>query len=515
MMTKKNTVLERIFQLKEEDYIKRFGKFFTTEKNFYFYDTGTSKVLMIDENIYNAFIKIMNEPLLTYESFVESLSKEEMDSVEEFCEAIEECHIFGAKKLERLHTELHCERLEEQLDKNLHQITLELTGACNLRCGYCIYNENYDGNRNFHTRNMSKEVAFKAIDYLEEHGSGDVAVTFYGGEPLLQFDLIKECVEYSKKVVKKQKLNFSLTTNLTLMTEEKAKYFAGVDNFAIVCSLDGPEEVQNSYRKFANGKGTFADAIKGLEILVKAYGEKAKERLSVNTVFAPPYTYEKLESIRQFFSGLEWLPDDFNVDITYVGEGTVDDSSNIEELMKDPEYLTEQGTFNPLFLWSKKRFAAGCTDYISMNGIEEMLLRVHKRNIYEKPEGVYPFNACCVPGARRLYISTEGDLYVCEKIGASPKIGTVFKGIDINAVRKNYIDDYADDSSKHCSGCWAIRLCQRCYIESYNKEGYQNEGLAVKCKELRDYIERELTYYHQLMEDCPERLDYLNQITIS
>ena len=53
MMTKKNTVLERIFQLKEEDYIKRFGKFFTTEKNFYFYDTGTSKVLMIDENIYN------------------------------------------------------------------------------------------------------------------------------------------------------------------------------------------------------------------------------------------------------------------------------------------------------------------------------------------------------------------------------------------------------------------------------------------------------------------------------
>ena len=81
------------------------------------------------------------------------------------------------------------------------------------------------------------------------------------------------------------------------MTEEKAKYFAGVDNFAIVCSLDGPEEVQNSYRKFANGKGTFADAIKGLEILVKAYGEKAKERLSVNTVFAPPYTYEKLETM--------------------------------------------------------------------------------------------------------------------------------------------------------------------------------------------------------------------------
>lgn len=514
-MLRNEVEFNRIIAICEDDDITRFGKLFKTHGGFYFYDTGTSKVIMIDEDTYEMVSEVMQEGIIDKAEYLALKTPERIILLDEFLDCVKEESLLRAFKQERLTGRMHNEELENQIGNNIKQLILEVTGICNLRCGYCIYNDGYEGNRNFNTKIMSREIAFKGIDYLAEHGGEEVAVTFYGGEPLLQFELVKECIEYAKETISGKKLSYSLTSNLTLMTEERAAYFSSVDNMSIVCSIDGPEEIHDSYRKYPNGQGSFEHALKGLKNIVTAFGDKASKNISINIVFAPPYTYEKLERINTFFENLQWLPKDIRIDITYATEGSVDEKSSIEELLGDKRYLTEQGTFNPLYLWGKEKFLKKESSIISKSGIEAMLLKIHKRDIYKYPIPAYPFNACCVPGARRLYITTEGEMLVCERIGSSPNIGNVFEGINIEKIKKHYIDDYSRYSSEECKNCWAIRLCERCYTGNYNSEGFSNNNLHEQCEETRRYVERELSLYHEMMEKDPEDLNYLNDIEIS
>ena len=492
--------------------LHRFGKLFKTKQGFYFYDTGTSKVIKMDEKAYLLFSKIIDDENVI--DFI-SMNETERDSLVELLDAIEKNSLLRAFELNKLGNILHDERLEEQLNGNVNQIILEVTGKCNLRCRYCIYNESYDENRGFNDKVMNAETAYKAVDYLNEHGRNEVAVTFYGGEPLLQYELVKNVILYSQERIKDKKLSYSLTTNLTLMTKEKADFLASIEGMSIVCSLDGPEDVHNAYRVFQGGTGSYDKAIQGLKILLESFGNKAASSISINAVFAPPYTYEKLIEINSFFTECEWIPDNLRIEITYAAEGSVDDKECIRALKKDDSYLTEQNTFNPLYLWSKNEFMKGQTGGITQSGISNMLIRIHKRNIYSEPVEIYPFNACCVPGVRRIYVNTDGEFFVCERIGNSPSIGNVTQGIDVEAVRRHYVKDYSDASSENCKNCWAIRLCDRCYVGNYSNTGYKNDNLNKSCDEMRDYVERELFLYHEILERDPQKLAYLNEIIVS
>ena len=369
---------------------------------------------------------------------------------------------------------------------------LELTGRCNLRCGYCVYNEGYEVTRNFHNKDMSKEVAKAAIDYTKEHASDDIAITFYGGESLVKFDLLKWSIEYAKEVMKdKKQLKFSFITNLTLVTEEIANYLATVDNLSIVGSLDGPKDIQNSYRKYVGGRGTFDDAIRGLRYLVEALKKNPTNNIAINSVFTPPYTYEKLDEINEFFNSLEWLPKSTDIQIGYANEGSVDDKEHLLNLARDERYIEDGRLVNTIWAWENRKFK----EYRDFNekdkedvGVIEVfkeLSFIHNRSILREPNDVYFFNGCCVPGSRRLYIDTKGDFYICERIGEYPSIGNIFNGIDFKSLKENYINGYEEKSLKECSKCWAIRLCGVCYCGSYNKNGFNLESKNMICESNR------------------------------
>ena len=93
-------------------------------------------------------------------------------------------------------------------------------------------------------------------------------ITFYGGEPLLNFNLLKQCIEYVKSLNLSNTIMYSMTTNLTLMTKEIADYLAGVPNFTVVCSIDGNKELHDEHRKGPDGCGSFERAMEGLKIFV-------------------------------------------------------------------------------------------------------------------------------------------------------------------------------------------------------------------------------------------------------
>ena len=79
--------------------------------------------------------------------------------------------------------------------------------------------------------------------------------------------------------------------------------------------------------------------------------------------------------------------------------------------------------------------------------------------------------ACCVPAVRKLYVHTDGELSICERIGSSPSVGTISTGVNKEVVLKKYIDDYLAASKPLCENCWAYNICPMCYSECYSQNG--------------------------------------------
>lgn len=512
--------IERLYNLKIKNEIFRLGKLFNTNINRYYYDVGTGKVLNLDDGTYKIlqylFDKNDHRTLIDFNNSLDKFLKEE---ILEFENVIEKENLFLAPKLKKLETSFHNERLEELVDKDLHQIILELTGTCNLRCSYCLYNEQSDLSRNFNNRMMSKEVAKAAIDYINKHSNNKkIGITFYGGEPLIQFDLLKWCIEYAQKTIKNKEVTFSLTTNLTLVTKEIAEYLATVDNLSILGSLDGPEQVHNQYRKYINGKGSFDDSIRGFRHLVEAFDKNSKNTLGINAVFAPPYTYEKIELINNFFNSEEYFTKDKKIRLEYVGGDAINDIDHIKELMKNTDYLDNNGNFiDSLSYWGENQFKifngeSEKFDNICMYTLSRKLYSIHSRAISRKPMERYPFNGCCVPCSRKIYIDTQGKFYICEKIGNSPSVGDVYSGVNMEKLKKYYINDYSEKSTEDCSKCWAIRFCKHCYAPIYNEEGLDINSKKMLCDSMRFQVEKEFILYHSILEKKPEKLRFLNDI---
>lgn len=503
-------------KVKQYGGMERLGRIFHTPKQAYFYDSGTGKVECLNES---------------EERFFEWLfERKEQDGYEQWCDynsgmtaadmlietknAIQKENLLMSPFPMTMISPRHQVHLKQELDQNLRLITLELTERCNLRCGYCIYNEGFQENRNFSDYDMSEATAMKAIQYLAGHSGQDVAVTFYGGEPLLKLELLKTCVEYSKEVMCGKNLTFSMTSNMTLMTRELAEYFYGIDHFYLLASLDGPEEIHNSYRKYADGRGSFADTLRGLKILTEVFGDAFASRVSLSMVFTPPYTYERVEKIRDFYEHLSWLPRDTEKLLSYPENGSVQykiedaDGVSVEE-EQDKEYV------DTLYKWSAKNMEnnlQGGRGMFTKKVLDDILLKVHKRPLVNKPSTVYGLNGCCIPGTRRLYVTAGGDYKACEHVGVSPLIGNVEQGLNYEDIKRQYVDEYIRESEKLCSECWANMLCGVCYAKTYALDGINMEKKNFECDMSKHVAEQGLVSYHTILEENPSALQYLNDI---
>lgn len=512
----KNELL-RILDLVNTKEINRMGKLFNTDLNNYFYDTGTGKVIVIDDEIYY----IINLWFTLEKTNLKDFLSNKYLKLESLAEILDICldqNLFAAKKLKTFYSPYNDPKVKDKLDTKFEQLILELTGRCNLRCGYCIYNESFDGNRNFNNEDMTEEVALKAIDYFFEHCDEKMSITFYGGEPLVKFELLKKLIEYSLKKNQefKKQVRFGFTTNLTLMTKEIAEYLASVPKLNVLCSMDGPEVIHNSYRKYVNGKGTFNEAMNGLQILCEAFKKSEGNGISINAVLTPPYSYDKFDEVHEFFTNLDFLPDNASVRVSYAIEKTIDDDEVYEKQIKNPKYKgSNYNDINPLWKWKTMKIKQQKkinVDDITGEGFGTMLNALSNRQISDKPNDIYHLNACCLPGVRRLYVNTHGEFLPCEKIGVCPDIGNVNDGISYEKIKKYYIDDYAKKSLEGCSNCWAVRLCGYCYAGRYDKNGLKFS--EKECIAMRNITERKLSYYHEIIETDKDLMNVINETDI-
>lgn len=214
--------MEHLLTLVERQKQYRTGVVFPSRMNNYFYDAGTGKILRLQDEEYR-LLKAIFSPQATVKTVMQAFSEEAPDKVEAFLRNTAQMNLLRMPPLETLCCDYH-EDICQQIDHNLAQLILEVTQRCNFRCKYCIYNSSYEGNHDFSAANMSWDTAKQAIDYLFAHSAErkNIYLTFYGGEPLLQFDLIKQATLYAQNLATQESRNlyFNLTTNLSLMTAE-------------------------------------------------------------------------------------------------------------------------------------------------------------------------------------------------------------------------------------------------------------------------------------------------------
>ena len=228
---------------------KPFCKLLKNPAGCFMYDVNTNKLIRISEKTYRV-LQIMetNDTKLHMPEIV-SLQKNGflkpncLSRIEKYSEKV----------------------ISFSLNFNVNSLLLQVTRNCNMRCNYCFYSGLYKNIRTHQDKTMSIDTCKKTIDFFFEKAkcSPSVNIGFYGGEPLLNFNVIKEAIEHIKRQYGNKKVYYSITTNGTLLTDEMVAFFIN-HNFKITISIDGPAEIHNHNRVFADGRGTYESVINNL-----------------------------------------------------------------------------------------------------------------------------------------------------------------------------------------------------------------------------------------------------------
>lgn len=359
-------------------------------------------------------------------------------------------------------------------------LTLSLTNKCNLNCTYCIYHDKFMETANMnHT--MSFETARKAIDHLfEESINMDrLHIGFYGGESLLEFELIKKCIDYVDEINNGVKVTYGMTTNGVLLDKQKRRYLEEHD-FAITVSLDGPKSIHDRYRRTKSGAGSFDIVINNLKEWYNENEEFVKRKIIFNSVEAPPTNIQVLDD---FFSNTPIITMYNGMESTAYFEKNVCTYSN--------EYIDRVNQRNDVE-YSEKYQNQILTSFMKYIPTK-----------FEIPEVVMP-GGTCIPIFLRWYVNSFGKYYPCERLPELEKycIGDVDNDIDYEKIIKLY-DNFISTAQKKCKDCWAVGLCGRCF-----------DSINEKCDSLLNQLENNYIYYIENIHDDKKLFDKLKTIDI-
>lgn len=515
LISQKYEKYEKMFlDLKKENRFSRLGKPFQTKNKKYFFDSGTGKVFEVKDNVYSVLNCYWHKDNFGKIFDLNISENDLLSALEEIEEAVKAQNIL-------LMPPVHAGNIKCPEITNVppNHLIIEITQRCNMRCKYCIYHEGEAGYREFGSQDISFDSIRKAIDMMDLCPDEEISITFYGGEPLLRFDLIKQAIEYSKEKLNDKKLSFGITTNATLITEEIASYLASLENYFTLISLDGPKEIHDKNRIFPNGNGSFEETIKGLKTLINFEGEKASERINYNIVLSDD-NKEYYEHIQSFFRNSGIIPENSVVNTSYVNKGSKENKYFGVGTEKEKEFTDKIKTTDTLTDWNIKEFISGNVkldknELISKETLNKRLKTIHSRLLTDQPIQSHRMNGCCTPAKRRIYVTTNGDFSICERMGPAPFIGNVDSGIDIEKIKKYYINDFINSFSKYCNECWAVHLCGLCYTNCYNQDGVNSAYRHKRCSINRCGIEGDLIRYHTLLEYDSDSISYLDDIEYS
>ncbi len=374
---------------------------------------------------------------------------------------------------------------EEILGKHrFNGLYLVISQDCNLRCKYCSAEYGRFGN-NLEIKFMTIEVAQRALDYFFDNLQENLeklTIIFMGGEPLMNFEVLKQSVEYSMKISTKP-VDFILNTNGILMDENKARWFAQNKNVSVRFSIDGTKEMHNASRIYQNGKGSYDDTIKGLQTFLKFNPEEPMIQASIS----------KGKHYKNAVKHL-WNLGAKRVIANFTGESAFLDSSDYEMGKDDLEnFMNELDAVNNEII--DNLINKGYSNWISLT--EAQIRSILSHNI----EQYY----CLCGAGRTISITSDGSVFPCQGfVGFDKyKIGTIYTKIDYDKLEK-FGEQWAKVLDK-CSDCWLRNSCSSSCIARYlTIDGLGCNEPSRNCNFSKRLYKASAYMYCKLMDEKPE-----------
>ncbi|HUT62284.1 MAG TPA: radical SAM protein [Phycisphaerae bacterium] len=403
------------------------------------------------------------------------------------------------------------ESVRSQLDSCREQLILNVTEACNFRCTYCAYGGSYPGFRTHSTRAMPWEVARRAIDEFLAHSgrTQDRAISFYGGEPLLSFPLIRQCVLYVKNGHPDAKVRFSVTTNGSLLEGEVAAFLAA-EHFLIVVSLDGPQEIHDRHRLTAFGRPSWAKVFGNVKAFLSVHPEYRSNASIRFSAVAPPSA--DLRQAQEFWGACEVFTDSMGLEISEQKQAL----GAAGPLLPDDPLVVSGRAIHKEFVEALKsgRMAEEHdrkSRWVQTASFQRPLAILHRRQFLSPHlPGTMTFLTGCVPGVRRLFVSTDGEYFACERVLACPEqlIGDVHNGVSLDRVMA-LLDKWAKASEDQCRFCWCLSHCNAGCLASLDEGGAITVAAKKRlCARYRRHMHHLLREYVGVLEENPKAFDY-------
>ena len=343
---------------------------------------------------------------------------------------------------------------------------LHIAHACNLSCRYCFAG---DGEYYGPCGLMSYETGKQALDYLVEHSGSrrNLEVDFFGGEPLLNWDVVKRLVEYGRSIEKEKNKNFrfTLTTNGTLLNEEILE-FANREMSNLVLSIDGRKEVHDRMRPYRDGRGSYDE-------IIPKYIHAAESRNQMNYYVRGTYTH---------------LNTDFSQDVLHLADLGFEQIS-VEPVVASPEeeYALREEDIPELI----KQYDILADEMLKRRKEGRGFNFFHFNIDLECGPCVYKRLSGCGAGCEYISVTPWGDIYPCHQFVGQPeyRLGSLSEGIVNTGLRKKFHDCNVY-SKPECRDCFAKYYCSGgCMANSQHFTGSIYGAYKTGCELQRKRIE--------------------------
>jgi uncharacterized protein len=375
----------------------------------------------------------------------------------------------------------------------LQTIVLNVTNQCNLSCQYCYeFGEDKVATPEGKPKFMAWETAKSSVDYLfaESQGRKSVHITFFGGETLMNFPLLKQVVAYARTRAQELKVNidFSLTTNATLLSPTIIEYLAE-NAIGVTVSMDGPKEMQDKFRVFSNGRGSY-DIIKPKvqNLLAKHRTRPIAARVTMTSgAMDVKKIYQHLKHELGFYE-VGFAPVTTSPDRLYsINEPGMDSVLEQFSALAD-EYL---------------EFALR-GEHHGFSNVSDTLSELHQGVNKSLP---------CGAGLGMVGVGPSGDIAPCHRFVDSDQhvLGNVTTGID-KEKQSDFLTRGNIDTKYDCHECWARPLCAGgCHHEAFVRYGDTGHANLHYCDWIRGWTDKCLQVYGAIAAQNPSFLDHFSE----
>ena len=430
-------------------------------------DVYSASVHVTDDLAYDAIHLIdsgMSEEVATEElrkMHPEAVAEELADTFADIHELTEQGKLFTKDVYEKAAGYL------KQQSTVVKALCLLVAHTCDLNCSYCFASQG-----KFHGKEgiMTIETAKRAIDFLVENSGNrrNLEVDFFGGEPLLNFELCKETVAYARSIEKAHNKNFrfTLTTNGVKLTDEVIEW-ANKECYNVVLSLDGRKEVHDRFRVDRAGRGSYDRIVPNFQKFVESRGDKSYYMRGTFSHYNTDFTNDIFH-----------MADDLGFSELSMEPVVTDPSSPSALTEEDLPVLYEQYEILAKDMLRREKDGKPITFYHYMIDLE------HGPCVYKRVSG-------CGSGTEYMAVTAWGDLYPCHQFVNDPeyKLGNIWDGVQHENIRDAFKECNVY-SRPECKECWARMYCAGgCAANALHATGDIHGVYEYGCKLFRKRME--------------------------